>query len=415
MTTDVLPPVFEQKEVKKAHHQANVVRISTILPHPDPETTNLELILIDGYQVVVRKGDFKVGDLGVYIQPDSVVPQTEPFRFIWGPYEETVTVMYGGEVLGSAPSIVPEKRRRITVRKFRGQWSEGLLLPVTDFDELVDSTLTRHFVESDYPEGKDVSDLLGITHYDPDAGVEGTKAEQTHAPKRKRPKTLKGWFFYILALLGIRGAHRSYTQEVTFYAPVYDVKAFKNHTIMFQEGDPVEVTEKIHGSNARFVFFDGTMYAGSHRQWKSPDSTCVWRKALVQNPWIEEWCRSHEGYTLYGEVTPTQKGFNYGCENGQVKFFLFDILRPDGTWAELDDFFFDDELLAALIVNTVPVLYSGPFYREKILSLVDGPSHVSGAKNIREGIVIKSFPERRGHSRAQLKIVSNRFLEKDSK
>lgn len=43
---------------KKANHQAKVVRIANLRPHPDPETTNLELTDIDGYQVVVGKGNF---------------------------------------------------------------------------------------------------------------------------------------------------------------------------------------------------------------------------------------------------------------------------------------------------------------------------------------------------------------------
>src|SRR5271170_5339665 len=95
-------------EPKKTSHQANVIRITAemLRAHPDPETTSLELIDIGGYQVVVRKNQFAVGDLAVYIQPDSVVPQTLPFEFIWG------------EHVG-LDGTVPEKRRRITVRKFR--------------------------------------------------------------------------------------------------------------------------------------------------------------------------------------------------------------------------------------------------------------------------------------------------------
>ena len=38
--------------VNKANHQANIVRIERVLPHPDPETTNLELIPIGEYQEV---------------------------------------------------------------------------------------------------------------------------------------------------------------------------------------------------------------------------------------------------------------------------------------------------------------------------------------------------------------------------
>src|SRR5579859_7910226 len=102
-------------EDKKASHKAPVVVIKEILPHGNADA--LEIIKIDGYQVVTKKGQFSIGDAGIYIYPDSVVPQTPPFAFIWEPY---VTL----------DGTVPEKRRRITVRKFRGEWSEGLLLPV---------------------------------------------------------------------------------------------------------------------------------------------------------------------------------------------------------------------------------------------------------------------------------------------
>src|SRR6202789_2333340 len=108
---------------KKANHQVNIVRITEIKEHTNADS--LEIIPIGEYQVVSRKGQFHIGDLGVYLQPDSVVPQTEPFRFIWDPY---LAVQMDG--------IVPEKRRRITVRKFRGEWSEGLLLPLSDFGKV---------------------------------------------------------------------------------------------------------------------------------------------------------------------------------------------------------------------------------------------------------------------------------------
>lgn len=420
---------------KKSNHQANVIRVSEILPHTNAET--LEIVPIPpglAYQVVVKKGQFKVGDLAVYIQPDSVVPQTEPFRFIWEPYlvtpdkcqhtttdgKSTVLESNAGQKLcircmADLPLEVPERRRRITVRKFRKEWSEGLLLPVSDF-----SGGLQHEPKLAYgwiKEGDDVSDLLGITHYDPDKGTENTTGENMAAPRRRFPRTFKGWFFFLLHKLGFKKAGQQATEEVSFNVPVYDVEAFKNYrNNSFILGEPVVVTEKIHGSNARFLFFDGRMYAGSRTLWKAAKSNCVWRKALAQNPWIEEWCRAHEGYTLYGEVTPTQKGFDYGCKEGEVKFFVFDILTPEGEWVEwIPSWPETFEMLQGLTI--VPVLYTGPFDLDKITPIVDGPSTVPGAKHIREGAVIKPNHERqvRGLGRLQLKIVSNAFLEKDSK
>lgn len=66
-------------------------------------------------------------------------------------------------------------------------------------------------------------------------------------------------------------------------------------------------------------------------------------------------------------------------------------------------------------IDVVPILYSGPFDFEQIKALAEGPSTVSGAKNIREGVVIDSAVGRRvrGLGRVQLKLVSNTFLEKD--
>jgi hypothetical protein len=410
---------------KKSNHQANVIRVSEILPHTNADT--LEIIPIPpglAYQVVVKKGQFKVGDLAVYIQPDSVVPQTEPFRFIWEPYVETLNkqldnvaaTAFGIENNGAdLQGPVPERRRRITVRKFRKEWSEGLLLPLSDFVGTVTPD-TLLFEQHTYTEGQDVSDLLGITHYDPDKGTESTSGENMPAPRRRFPKTFKGWFFFLLHKLGFKKAGQQVTEEVSFSVPVYDVEAFKNYKNAFEPGETVTVTEKIHGSNARFLFFDGKMYAGSRTLWKAAKSNCVWRKALAQLPWIEEWCRAHEGYTLFGEVTPTQKGFDYGCKEGEVKFFVFDILSPEGEWVKWIPSWPDTyEILEGLTI--VPVLYTGPFDLTKITPVVDGSSRVDGARHIREGAVIKPVDERqiRGLGRLHLKIVSNVFLEKDGK
>jgi hypothetical protein len=69
-----------------------------------------------------------------------------------------------------------------------------------------------------------------------------------------------------------------------------------------------------------------------------------------------------------------------------------------------------------LPLELVPVLYEGEFNAELIKTLVDGRSQVPGATNIREGVVILSLEPRHVHGlgRAQLKLVSNQFLEKDA-
>lgn len=367
-------------------HEVNVVRVGPILPHPNAD--KLEITMVGGYQVVIGKGSFKEGDLAVYIQPDSVVPQTEPFKFIWQDH-----VGLDGKV--------PAKRRRITVKRLRKEYSEGLLMPA--YEILPSNGRWEGCDGCSYEVGQDVSTLLGIEHYVPEFDKEITSADTQASPKRRFPRSLKGWFFFLLRHLGLRNAGgRSYAQEVSFEFPIYDVSALKNaRRGTFRDGEQVQITEKIHGSNGRFTFFEDTFYVGSHEQWKK-DGPNVWWNVTRQFPEIKEWCQQHPGMVLYGEVGPTQKHFRYGAEEGKTFFFGFDVYEP-----ETHAWFWPGNLTFAL---NAPVLYVGPYSLEVAKSFVDGKSTVPGANHVREGIVISSLERR-----LKLKIVSNAYLEGDSK
>jgi hypothetical protein len=297
---------------KKKSHQVPVIRIEEIVKHPNADT--LGLVHIGGYQVVVKLGEFETGDLAAYIQPDSIVPEEEEFAFMW-------------EGRGYVDQV-PIKYRRVTVRKFRKEWSEGLLIQVPEWLRWPDAKGYRPIEVGD-----DISDLLGVTHYEPpEPGERISHRRDRHG----WPRSLRGWWYWLLEHLGFHP--NGPTGGLSIRGPkdgrrVYDVENFKNYQNVFTPGEMVIVTEKIHGSNARYTFEDGVMYVGSRTMWKQPKAKCVWNHALAQNPAIEEWCRAHPGYTLYGEVVPTQGDvFRYGCAPGQVRFFLFDILNPQGEW-----------------------------------------------------------------------------------
>lgn len=74
---------------------------------------NIELAIVDGWQCVVKKGEFKVGDRGIYFEIDSFIPVGNPaFEFLRKDARE-----WKGK-LGI----------RIRTIKLRGQISQGLLL-----------------------------------------------------------------------------------------------------------------------------------------------------------------------------------------------------------------------------------------------------------------------------------------------
>jgi hypothetical protein len=358
-------------------HRVNVVRIEEILPHPNADT--LGIVYIGGYQCVVKKEQFSIGQLALYVQPDTIVPVHPAFAFLWADVPPQ--------------DAIPECKRRITVRRFRKEWSEGLLIPISEFPEHGQLTVC---------EGDDVAPLLGFSHYEePDQSyVLGTQGRKLtlwqrilkffgYAPKQFGPKNGPG---------------------------VYDVESVKNYPRALAEGESVIATEKIHGSNARYYFDGKQFWVGSHKKWWKDKSNIWWRVALA-NPWIEEFCRSNPKYTLRGEVTPTQPGYQYG-NTPEEQFFAFDVQTPQGDYMDKIMLFHDPVFIlnGAPVHKMVPVVYSGPYDAAKLKALAEGKSLVQDAKHIREGIVISSATERtvRGLGRAQLKLKSMKFLEKEN-
>jgi RNA ligase/PHA02142 OB-fold domain len=388
------------------NHKVNIIKIDQILKHSNADKLEIIPIPDTGYQCVAQKGQFKLGDLAYYIPPDSVVPERTEYEFLWE----------------GRTSPIPVKYRRVAARRFRGEWSEGLLMPLDK------QQVALYGLKPEELPGMDIAADLGIVHYEPPEEISLTGDSECGPGSSQNkifPRSAKGWFYFLLrflsfGLLDINGKTGDANEKAPEnYRPIYDVEAYKNFKNILQIDEPVVVTEKIHGSNARYTFetgfFGGKFYVGSRKLWKSPKSRCIWRNAVKQNPWIEEWCREHPGYTLYGEVVPTQKGFNYGCADGQVRFFLFDVRSPEGRW--LNAFEARDLTQDLWRQNHwVPTKYQGP-WKKDLIDLADGDSMVDGAKHVREGIVIRPLIEReaRNLGRVQLKVVSNKFLEKELK
>jgi RNA ligase (TIGR02306 family) len=59
---------------------ATIERISAINPIPDADA--IERATIRGWNVVVKKGEHKVGELVVYCEIDSIMPERPEFEFL---------------------------------------------------------------------------------------------------------------------------------------------------------------------------------------------------------------------------------------------------------------------------------------------------------------------------------------------
>ncbi len=326
-------------------HRIPVVPI-TLLPHPNADS--LSIVRIDDCQVVVRTQDWEGIDRGIHVPPDYMIPR----RFAeWAAKGD-------------------EERIRVRPVRLRGELSWGFLIPI-DRDELKGPTGSIPQI------GSDMINQMQITRYEPPMPMV-TGGDNVSGPDR-------------------------------VMAPKYDVESFERYAAqLFEEDEPVYVTEKIHGANARYVTVDGQFYCGSRANWKKYDPRSVWWRAVETHPEIRTFCDENEGEVLYGEIYGPVQSLRYGSPN-TVRFAAFDILSG-GEWVDPQRRITYCKIYGVPHVPVLDKLF--PFSVEGVRKLASGPSLIEGADHIREGVVIEPhWP--RNHpevGRVQLKVVSPDYL-----
>ena len=374
----------ETTEKINSGHVVEVVPV-VMLPHDNADTLSI-VEVFGGYTCVVKTADWIGKTTAAYIPPDSLVDPTRP-EFSW--------------ILSEAKS---DGLVRVRACKKRGVISMGLLVPIEGYEV-----------------GTDVTELLGVKHYQPG------ERQNFGGGKPKDPNSR----FYP------SGEEKCPDGVVD---RKYDLENWRKYSKLFVDGENVIVTEKLDGTNSRFVFKNGRMYCGSRNMWKQEfplttitseqdliDRGCdaekaaeVWRKistfkgqrsswfaTLDQNPSIERWCRDHEGDVLYGEIAGTTNMIKYGAN----RFAAFDILRS-GRWVDKVD---QLQEFADYGIPTVPLLYRGPYDRDLIKGLAEGKTTWTGSADVlREGCVVVPERERydRHVGRIALKCVGAGFLER---
>lgn len=119
-----------------------LVTIDDIKPIPGKD--RVECAVVGGWTVMVKKDQFKPGDIGIYFEIDSKVPESKPFEFL------------------------AAKHYKIKTQKYRNSdssqfWSQGLLMHPNDFgwelqieplggvrtEVVIDSNRNGHYLDDD--------------------------------------------------------------------------------------------------------------------------------------------------------------------------------------------------------------------------------------------------------------------------
>lgn len=145
---------------------ASLQKITNIRPIDGAD--KIELADVLGWQVVVRKGEFKVGDLVVYFEVDSWLDSSNP---AFASFEDRFTNW--GEKRGM----------RLKTIKLRKQLSQGLILPIASLP--VVSYMLQDSPDVNAEVGLDLTETLGIEKWEPlferaeNAGISGATAART--------------------------------------------------------------------------------------------------------------------------------------------------------------------------------------------------------------------------------------------
>lgn len=332
-----------------------------------PGADNIEQSVIGGWNCIVKKGEYKVDDLVAIATTDAVIPQG----------------------LSDAMNVTSYLRKggRVRTVKLRGTYSECLVI-------------ANQFLPVGYnPEGKDLMESLSIFKYEP--------------PVRQ------------VQLAGGRKIKYKDNPNFTVYHKFPNIK---NVTGMFTEEDYVQITRKIHGTNARYgivkkhklSFWDKCKkflrladewneyeyIYGSHNVEKGSDtqgfySTDVWREVAdkydIKNK-LWAFVKNHtptevgSGVVIYGEIygPGIQKNYDYGLK--ELEFAGFDVMWDSryfaGEATHLTMIGKSTDFINGVDLPHVPILYVG-LWSQEIQDQFIFNNFIEGTKIPHEGIVIK--------------------------
>ena len=378
--------------------QPQIVRIEKVEKHPFADALDIATVLGD-YPVIIKRDEYKEGDVAAYIPIDTIVPDTDSFHFLCPKITEKYEEVEGNEIVTKTRVLgpkfpvgsVPEKNRIIKAKKIRGIYSQGMLVQVpyewrmpSDYGHMLDGVpLYDHELI-----GKSIVDLLALKKWEEEEEENLPGLKKTRGTNAE--KAPQGWAI-----------------------PHYDIDGIRKYIACLAEGEEIVLTEKIHGSNAGFSH-DGTrLWVKSRNFYKKQDEEDMWWDVALRYD-LENKLSKFPGFVFFGEVYGQVKGFRYDTviENKQlmtkVRFFdVFDTKKM--RYLDYDD---RVKMITEAGLETVPELYRGPWLgKEQMYPFAEGLTTLGG-KHIREGWVLNTVKERyepRLDSRMHVKLVGEAY------
>ena len=393
-----------------------VVRIDEIKPIEGKD--RVECAVVGGWTVMVRKGQFKPGDLGIYFEIDSKVPEKEPFMFLEGKHFKIKTQKY------KTPSGY--------------FWSQGLLMSAEDFGwKLHNDTIFMGDGLDDYVIEKDfLTEKLGVTYADADDNKRKAKsADKYKLMAQRRPDIFKKkWAQWMMRrnwgkkiMFFFFGKKKDKKSQWPAWVKKTDEERVQNMPWILQDKSEWFATEKIDGTSTTFTMRGygrkREFYTCSRNVvFDKPDKNCYY-ETNVYTEMCEKYnienvldClmtffentnqRDVEFVTIQGETygEGIQKR-DYGLKGHDFMAFNLIVGFKDGEVKR-----FNPSVMTTILTNygipCVPIVneyFILPDTVDELLAIATDKSAIDGG--MREGLVFRSSDGERS-----FKAVSNEFL-----
>ncbi len=340
---------------------------------------NIELAVVGGWNCITKKGEYNVDARVVIATTDAVIPKEL------------------SDKIGVTNYL--RKGQRVRTVKLRGVYSECLIIPT-------------EFCRDQYlKEGVNKMEELGITKYEPP-----------------------------VQMIQLSGGRKYKYKSNSNFSIYYKFPNLKNTPNLFNEEDIVQITRKIHGTNARFgivkkqkfslwdkvkkflkltdELFEYEFVYGSRNVEKGSDSqgfysTDVWREICDEYN-IKEKLYLYalnlkkqdilgSGVIIYGEIfgSGIQKNYDYNLD--KIKFEGFDVVINNEYQSTIyTEFVFSD----VLYIPHVKMLYFGK-WSQSIQDKFVFNNYINNSKVPHEGIVIKHVS---GQRHKVAKVINPEYL-----
>ena len=394
-----------------------VVRVDEIKPIEGRD--RVECAVVGGWTIMVRKGQFQPGSLGIYFEIDSQVPEKEPFMFL------------------------AQKKFKIKTQKYKtpnGQfWSQGLLMAPEDFNWYMNDIRTAiiemdatndegyHAVDN---ESRFLTKRLGVTYAVAEDNVRKSGSMDKYKKMAQRnPKLFakkpirwlmrRNWGKKLLFVLF--GKKKDKKNGWPAWVKKTDEERVQNMPWILQNKEPWIATEKIDGTSTTFTmkrskFGKFDFYVCSRNVvFDKPDKVCFYdsnvylemaEKYDIENV-LKDILKSNpklEWVTIQGETYgPGIQKRDYSATEHEFAAFNF-ITSTEGRWNSLKA----KELLAFYDIPWVPIIDKEFILPDTVEELLDIATDMSVIDcGMREGLVFRSLD-----GTQSFKAVSNEFLMK---